>query len=621
VGSNPSAGNPAVITAFAISGGIATFQCANNFDAGQQVQIDGFSTGTYLNGIIYTVLAAGLTSTQFEASTTHGNVGITADSGIATPLNIPGTLLNPTQYSYGNSYYVRNTTGTTQSVFGMLTQSAFQDYYGVNILNPQVTYGVRVTCRCPAGQASGNLIVDLTTNNTATYGFSGYGVTYGATYEAYVIPFNSMSQTEWITFQGGLLTVPFQSQVPSTLLLRLWAQNVPYGGDVEVKKVEVYPLSQPLGFPQDAIGVIGSYIGKPEAFDINTGVISLSQGNQQQCYGAVVFNGILFFLKEESIVSTSQTAGQEPGNWAVTPVTDKVGACGIYAYDKSKEYAVMACRAGLFVFNGGEPACINWEIRDIWNALNWSAGRTIWVKNDVVNHKIYVGVPLPTPNKWLPNAPANAAPATPNVILMCNYLGLETFNELAGEAGMHTTMFGTLADIDMRRKWTIWNIPSPNGAFLVRPNIIDKPLFVCNGNQSGKIYGLSSAQLTDDGAWIDWDYCTYGFTNPAKAKENPLLGFHRKRYTKMQVTASGSGSLNIDLLIDDIVNPLDTFSVWNKPSLNAAELDYVRNLNIGGNRAFVELSSGGLGTTANIARVILVGNADLHAPMPSIPGR
>lgn len=626
VGSNPAAGNPSVITSWQITANVAIFQSANSFLAGQKVLISGLSVGTEFNNNEYVVLASGLTTTQFTFAFTGASTIPTADSGLATPVNISGTLLNPAAYSYGNSYYIRNTTGAVQPVFGMLTQTAYQDAYQVNILNPQVTYGVRVTVRAPSGIGIGNLVVDLTTNNTATYGYSGYNVGYGVTYEAYVLPLASCSE-QFQTFEGPLLTTPFQNQVPSTLLLRLWAQNIANGGDVEVKKIEVYPLTQPLGFPNDAVGVIGSYAGQPESFDLVSGVVQLSQGNQQQVYGGAVFNGILFFLKESSIVSTSQTPGQEPGNWAVSPVTDKVGACGIYAYDISKEYLATACRAGVFIFSGGEPMPISWEIRDLWNTINWSAGRTIWLKNDVVNHMMYVGVPLPTPNQWLPDAPVNVNPTTPNVILVLNYLGLESFAELAAEAAMHVTMFGTLADLDLRRKWTVWNIASPNGAFLTQSDVVDAPLFLCSGYNDGTIYGLSTTQITDNGRQIAWDYCTYGFVNPAKAKENPLLGLHRKTYVKMQLTASGSGPVEINLLVDDPDTPIKTFNVWRQPVLTAQTLDYVRNLGqVGtqgttGNRVFVELSSGGVGTNAEISRVILVGNADLHSPMPSIPGR
>jgi hypothetical protein len=623
VGSNPSAGNPAPITSFAIASNVVTIQAANGFVAGTTVGIDGMGVATYLNGNTYTVLSAGLTTTQFAFSFTHADVVSTGDVGLATPLVISGTLLvSPT---FGNSYYIQNQTGATQATFGMITQSAYQDAYQVNILNPQVTYSVRVTARCPSGIAKGNLIVDLTTNNTATYGYSGYGINYGVTYQAFVVPMSSMSGTMQ-TFSGVLLSTPFATKVPPQLLLRVWAQNIVNGGDVEVERVEVYPTSQPMGFPTDAVGVIGSYVNQYEAFDIVTGVMNLSQGNQQQCYGAAVFNDIMYFLKDSSILSTSQTPGQEPGSWAINRVNDKVGACGIYAYDLGKNYLVTACRAGVFAFNGGEPGCINWEIRELWNAINWNAARSIWVRNDVDQHRLYVGVPLPTgagttAAQWLPNAPVNAAPTTPNVILVLDYLGLETFNELVGEAGMHTTMFGTLADVDMRRKWTVYNIASPNGAFLTRSNGVDKPLMVCNGIKSGKVYSFSSTQNTDDGATILWDYCTYGFVAPAKSKENPLLGFHRKRYTKMQITAGqGNGALNINMFKEDITKPV-AWTVWNPPQIGVFFTEFVRNLNIGTNRLFVEFSQNTNGATCNLSRLILVGNMDLHAPMPSIPGK
>ena len=633
VGSNPSSGNPVTITSFLISSNVVTFQCVNTLIEGQNIVIEDLSVGTYFNNQTLTVVNP--TGTQFSASFQHADVSAVSDSGLAYPQVISGTV-QPCVLG-GLSYYIQNTTGTAQDQFAMITQSAYQDVYNVNILNPQVTYGVRVLCRCPSGVQTGNLVVDLTTSSTAEYAFGEgsppyvgspphpepqpvvYTTTYGTTYEGIAIPFKNMS-TSFKYFNSGLLTNPFTYAVPASLLLRLWAQDIQNGGDCEVKRVEIYPLTQPIGFPQDAVGVIGSYINQPESFDINSGVIQCSKGNQQQAYGAAEFEGTMFILKENSILETVQTPGQEPGAWAVDKTTDDCGTCGIYAYDIGKQYLVTACRSGLYVFNGREPSCINWEIRDVWNAINWSAARTIWVKNDIVNSKIYVGVPLPTPNQWLPDAPVNASPMTPNVMLTLNYLGLPTYNDLAGEPGMHVTMFGALADIDMRRKWTIWNIPAPNAAFLVRPDIVDQPIFICNGRQTGKMYGFSPTQTTDDGTIIAWDYCTYGFVNPAKAATNPLLGFHRKRWTGMQVTAAGQGPLTINLFADDIVTPTDEYYVWNQPNLLAPTRDFVRNLNLAGNRVFIEFGQEASGSTANISKIILVGSMDVHAPMPRKPG-
>jgi hypothetical protein len=81
-----SCNSVASITAFSITSNIVTFQAANQFTPGQTVSISGLTMGTYLNGVTLTVLASGLSATQFECVFTNANVGLTADSGTAVPV-------------------------------------------------------------------------------------------------------------------------------------------------------------------------------------------------------------------------------------------------------------------------------------------------------------------------------------------------------------------------------------------------------------------------------------------------------------------------------------------------------------------------------------------------------
>ena len=78
-------------------------------------------------------------------------------------------------------------------------------------------------------------------------------------------------------------------------------------------------------------------------------------------------------------------------------------------------------------------------------------------------------------------------------------------------------MFGTLAAVDMKRKWAVWNIATPYMQFIMQPNGESTPLYVCNGINSGKIYELNQNQYSDDGLPINSLYTTYGFVNAAKA--------------------------------------------------------------------------------------------------------
>jgi hypothetical protein len=96
----PTCSTTASITEFSIASDVVTFLAANVFAPGQQVVVNGFSTGscvnsnsstddTYLNEATLTVLPTGLSSTQFEAKFTHANQCLTKDSGNAVPVAPP----------------------------------------------------------------------------------------------------------------------------------------------------------------------------------------------------------------------------------------------------------------------------------------------------------------------------------------------------------------------------------------------------------------------------------------------------------------------------------------------------------------------------------------------------
>jgi len=86
--SGASCSSAAAITGFSITSNVVTIQAANNFVAGEQVQISGMTAGTYLNGQTLTVLGTGLSGAQFEANFTHADVALTTDSGNALGLQV-----------------------------------------------------------------------------------------------------------------------------------------------------------------------------------------------------------------------------------------------------------------------------------------------------------------------------------------------------------------------------------------------------------------------------------------------------------------------------------------------------------------------------------------------------
>lgn len=620
--SNQNIGTPVNITAFQITSNVVTFTATNTFQVGEQAFVNGMTVGTYLNKFFYIITAVTPTTFTANLNSAHANVGLTADAGgSAVPFGYSGNIVvSPV---FGDAYQIVNSLASTQSQLGMILQSAYQDAYNVPIILPNTLYSVRVAA---TGAGSGNLIIDLTEFDAGIVSgattFSGYGTTFGT----FSVPFSSMSPSAPRIFSGTLLTTPFTTGVPVGLKLRLWAQNIGDGAGVTVDRLEVFPTAQ----PNLSTNVRVSYVDNFEAFDAVTGNIGLSSHNTQAAMGAFELHDQLYFLQTGSMQVTQDVGGTEPsgpgGGWPVHEVSNRVGTCGIHAYDYGEEWVLTACRNGVFGFNGGQPIRIDFQQKEIWEELNWAYGKTIWLKNDLPNRKIYVGVPLPTPNKWLPLAPVNKNPTTPNVILMWNWQGLNDFQELVDGQSMHTTMFGTLASVDMRLKMTIWNVASPYAGFITQPDLTTQRFTICNGNGSGKIYQLYETgqlipdhtdPLSDDGTAINSQYWTYGFVNSSKAQQFPLLGFHRKRYQMVQQLISGAGTAVVkaypNYILTESTLAFNDYAYTVPGGIGLVEQpkdDYIRPLNISGNRVYVQYGTNAVGEAWNLSKVIMCGTVD-----------
>ncbi len=509
-----------------------------------------------------------------------------------------GTLLvSPV---FGNSYYMLNSTGTTQAVFDMIYQSAYQDYNLVSILKNQTTYSVRVSVRTPSGATSGALVIDLAPYSVST----GFGPSVGS----YTLPLASMTTT-MTTYEGTILTNSTLN-IPANLQIRVWGQNILNGADIEIDRISIFPTQAPTNLT----GLTFSYEDDPESFDNVTGGNDTSTVNAQPANGAFVMHDQLYVLKESSMGYLKDSPNQEPADW--TPfqeVSNTIGACGINAFDVGEEWAVMGCQNALALFNGGQPTPIQLEINDIWQAINWSAGETSCIRNDVALRKIYCAIPLATPNPWMVDATVNENPTTPNVILCLDYKGIGTIEELIAAMSMHVTIMGKLAVHDLRRKWSLWTIPTPYIGLVKRGELTSEMLF-CNGIQSSKIYYLDPDEAGyDDGAAFTSSYCTYGFVDETKAAELPMFGVHNKRYRFWDLLANGEGAADLTFYQNVLSAPYPFEVPGGVDLTDPAANDLQGPLDEYAQRLFVEIvmNDGWF----NLSRLTLSGAADSIAPV------
>jgi hypothetical protein len=531
---------------------------------------------------------------------------------------LPGTRLLPLGWTindiygslvvspkFGNAWYIKNTSGGTLASAGSISQTAYQAPItnppgttdGTPIINANTTYSVRVTARIPSGNTTGNLTITLS-NLSNVLG-------------TYTLPFSQMT-TEDAIYIGTLLTTALPT-VPAGLSYTIAATGIANEADLEIDRVDVFPTAIPILTTTE----YWSYAGLPEQVDSVTGQVVYASENQQPVNGAVVMYDTHYALKGwagtapgASLYSLQSSANLEPAQWQEPEVAQKSGAIGVLAYDFGEQWIVMANRNGIFLFEGGQPGKINHEIIQLWDAINWNAAKSIWVKNDVAHRKLYIGVPLPTPNFWLPNAPINAAPTTPNVILMLNYQGLDSGEALKGSPQMHTTMFGSLTAIDMRRKWSIWQIPSPYANIVqgdALDSISDTQLYICNGRGNSKIYQLDDLAESDDGLFIDSRYTTAGLVTAAKRAETQGVGSFRLRWDYQVVAITSTGIVQERLYPNRLIwpEPFTGYATWTLPggfSPGNGVNDVECSLNFAATRTFFEFrcNSGGGFTLSNL---------------------
>ena len=522
---------------------------------------------------------------------------------------------------FGNSLYIKNTFGTAITC-GAITQKAYQDANGVAIIEANTTYSVRVSCSSSV-VGSGTLTIALVT-------------TQGVVLGQFTVPVTSMT-TNLQYYSGSLLSTK-QAVIPSDLTLQVYVADLASGADVLIDRIDIYPTEIPVL----ATTAYFSYAGLFEQIDSVTGGVVFESENQQPVNGAMVLYDTFYAMKGwtgsapgSSLYSLQKSSNLEPAQWNEPEVAQRSGgAVGPHAFAVGEQWFLGASRNGLYLFVGGQPGKISQEIFQVWDAINWQAAQSIWVQVDLDARRIYIGVPMTTPNFWLPNAAANLNPTSPNVILMCDFKGLDSGEELKAYPQMHTTMFGTLNAIDMRRKWSIWQIPSPYANFV--QGSTDVEFYICNGRGTSKVYFLDPTANSDDGILIDSLYTTAGLPGLSKRSEMPQLGRNRVRMKYMVATLQSSGVIQCTLyanrlpgafippgntqsgpgLAPDInaLLPAPTIASWQVPGGIVSGTPYNDDsevaLNFAATRTFVEFRQYQGGSGFSLTNLVLYGTKD-----------
>lgn len=126
---SPNTVSSASCTNVQVTSNVVTVAAINSFSAGQTVFLTGFSSATFLNNVTVTVIATGLSGSQFEFNFTHADYDPTGDGGSATVqtnVNWQVQVYDPVAATWNTA----KINGTTASVSTSLLQ------YGTNFGTP-----------------------------------------------------------------------------------------------------------------------------------------------------------------------------------------------------------------------------------------------------------------------------------------------------------------------------------------------------------------------------------------------------------------------------------------------------------------------------------------------------
>lgn len=559
-----NSGSVLAITSTVSASGVATYGYTatngNNPQAGNSVIVTGTTNGSGAFNLTGTITSVDIGAGTFTVNVSFGDFSSASESGqgVAT-----GTL--------------------TQA--GLIQQTAYQDASQVDILNTNTGYSVRVTARCPSGITTegGSLVIALE---------AGSGVL-----GTYTLPLSDLS-TSFSRFIGVLLADPGLTTIPANVMLQVYAANLPSGADIEIDRIDVFPTDIPVLLTTE----YWSYSGLPTMVDSVSGEVLYTSENQHPVQAATVLYDTHYVMKGwtgtapgSSLYSLQSNSSLEPANWDEPEVSQRSGGgVGPFAWAGGEQWFVAASRAGLFLFVGGQPGKIMQEVQQVWDAVNWNAAASIWVDINLKARRLMVGLPLPTPNFWLPFAPENSAPTSPNVVLMLNFQGLDSGEELRSGPQMHTTMFGKLAALDMRRKWSLWygGVESPYATTV--QGVDGEQTRFGNGQGNSKVYYLDPTQnATDDGVAIDSGYTTAGLPLLGNRAEMPQLGPNRVQWEYLVAALTSGGLVNIRLLANRLFYPEPAnYRNWTIPGGFAPGLepldDTEASLNFIASRTFFE---------------------------------
>ncbi len=460
---------------------------------------------------------------------------LTTPLGWTLGAGITGGILTGGENGFGQAWQITGDGSGNRK--GEITQTAFQNTFGIAIVEPSTQYNARFYATASVN-ASGTLFYGL------------YSPSLGLMARA-SIPISQIV-ADGPGFYEELFSNPLPITIPADAILDIYAIWIPIGETVTIDENEIVPTYDPF-FTSFLI----SYVDNFEAFDGVSGVMGPT-ADPNPLRGCETLRDQLQFLTTGGMHQTSDN-GEEPSGWSVSEISNDTGLAAYRALDSGEECIIFVSKSGggdgtnptyaLRIFEGGQPWKISQEVQAIFDNINPAAEQTMWLVNDIGERRIYIGVP-------------EGDATAPSQLYVMDYREIDTAYQIAQAASVHISFTGKMIASDLARKWCPWNIAANCGAMLSRSatNVqfcLGAGNGVTPGDEAGfgNVYYLDPAKFTDDDYGVMSPFYTMYFFISRDNETALGVGSMRKLYKRISEFVSGIGNWTLTLYAASLTNP------------------------------------------------------------------
>ena len=451
----------------------------------------------------------------------------------------------------------------------MLSQGAYQDFYGTPVVLPNRNYLMRHEAVLVSGTPSGNLAFVL------------YSPSVGVLSTA-LVPLAG------VTTQEGWLTGFFDTQMPVTIpndTVFYFELDGTATTDfvIDIDELEIIDADQPVLAHQLRI----SYPDNEFGYDNENGY-TIGLDTTDFIASAFVQRNFLY-VNTENELHTIQNTAALPAQWSTALHAKECGCSGPDAVTTGRSTAWWMGRHGVQMFDGSQPKKINQYVIQEFEKTNWNAAVNSCCGHDAVQQVMCFSWPTGTN-------------INPDTAYTMNFRLSDSAVNVPDP--VHVSAYtGRLIATDLGLKWSPLRRPinSIQMSTQQTPAGVAK-VMTFGGAGYGQLYAqdfqLYPPVTGDFSAWncidadyglIDSYYQTY-FFYAHDTEQQPQLALYRKLFAYMAFHAVGVGDLTITPFVDAMNRPwtpLPTYTL----TLADTGFDYDIGLNVTGNRMSLRFDS------------------------------